>query len=111
MWCHMSALAGLAFPAIGSLLAPLLIWQLKRAESSLIDEHGKESFNFQLSAFIYTFAAGVAAVIGMFFCIGWLLVPVVIAIHYGAIILGVFAGIKANEGQSYQYPFNLRLVK
>ncbi len=111
MWCHMSALAAIPFPAFGAVVAPLIIWQLKRNESPLIDEHGKEALNFQLSVFIYLMVGAVAAVGGMFFCIGWVLVPFLIAIHYAAIVFGVVAGIKANEGLLYRYPLNLRLVK
>ena len=111
MWCHMSALAGIPFPAFGCVIAPLIIWQMKRSEFPMVDEHGKESFNFQLSMFIYLLGGSVLTVIGMAFCLGVLLVPVLVAGHYLAIVFGVIAGIKANEGVMYRYPLNLRLIK
>ena len=111
MWCHMSALAGIPFPAFGAVVAPLIVWQMKRQEFPLVDEHGKESFNFQLSMFIYLCIGGAMAIPGIFFCFGWLLIPVLILAHYGAIIFGVIAGIKANDGVMYRYPLNLRLIK
>ena len=52
MWCHMTALSGLFVP-FGNLIGPLIIWQMKRHEFPSVDEHGKESLNFQLSALIY----------------------------------------------------------
>jgi len=110
MWCHMSALAGLVVP-FGNLIAPLVIWQMKRNEFPSVEEHGKESLNFQLSVLIYFLGGSVLAAIGMVFCIGWILVPVLIALHFGALVLAVIAGIKANDGVSYRYPLNLRLVK
>src|SRR5215212_6041179 len=94
MWCHMSALAGIPFPAFGCVIAPLIVWQMKRGEFPSVDEHGKESFNFQLSMFIYLLGGTVLMFIGMFFCVGWLLLPVLAAAHYAAIILGVIAGAK-----------------
>src|SRR5215210_3202581 len=111
MWCHMSALAGIPFPAFGCVIAPLIIWQMKRSEFPLVDEHGKESFNFQLSMFIYLLAGAVLTFIGMLFCLGWLLIPVLVAAHYAAIVFGIIAGVKANDGVMYRYPLNLRLIK
>ena len=110
MWCHITALAGLVIP-FGNLIGPLIIWQMKRNEFPSVEEHGKESLNFQLSVLIYVLGGGVLAVIGMFFCIGWLLFPVLIVLHFGALVLAVIAGIKANEGILYRYPLNLRLIK
>ena len=110
MWCHLTALAGLVVP-FGNVIGPLVIWQMKRQEFPSVDEHGKEALNFQLSVLIYLLGGGVVAVIGMFLCIGWLLLPVLVAIHFGALILSVIAGIKANDGVAYKYPMNLRLVK
>ncbi len=110
MWCHLSALSGLVIP-FGNIIGPLIIWQMKRIEYPSVDEHGKESLNFQLSVLIYLVGGAVLAFIGMLICIGWLLFPVLIALHFGALILAVIAGIKANDGVSYRYPFNLRLIK
>ena len=109
MWCHITALSGFVVP-FGNVIGPLIIWQMKRAEFPSVDEHGKESLNFQLSVLIYLLGGGVLAVFGIF-CLGWLLIPVLIALHFGALILAVIAGIKANEGVMYRYPMNLRLVK
>ena len=110
MWCHLSALSGLLIP-FGNVLGPLILWQMKRSEFPLVEEHGKESLNFQLSALIYLLGGGVIAGIGMIFCIGVFLIPVLLVIHFGALILSVIAGIKANEGVLYRYPLNLRLIK
>ena len=110
MWCHMSALAGLVIP-FGNLIGPLVVWQMKRNEFPSVDEHGKESLNFQLSVLIYLLAGAVLAFIGTFFCVGWLLFPVLIVLHFGALVLAVIAGIKANDGVLYRYPLNLRLIK
>jgi uncharacterized Tic20 family protein len=110
MWCHISALSGLIVP-LGSVLGPLLVWQMKRHEIPSVEEHGKESLNFQLSVLIYLIVGGTIAAIGIVFCFGVFLIPVLIVIYLAALILPVIAGIKANDGVLYRYPFTLRLVK
>ena len=110
MWCHITALAGLIIP-FGNVIGPLVIWQMKRNEFPSVDEHGKESLNFQLSILIYVLAGTVLAVLGTVVCIGWLLIPVLIALHFGGLILAVIAGLKANDGVFYRYPLSLRLIK
>ena len=62
MWnvlCHATALAGFFVPWAGHILGPLIIWLAKRGDSPEIDEHGKESLNFQISMLIYNVIAGV----------------------------------------------------
>ena len=110
MWCHITALAGLFVP-FGNLIGPLIVWQMKRNEFPSVDEHGKESLNFQLSALIYLLVGGAAAAVGMLLCFGWMVLPVIFVIYLGSLILAVIAGIKANDGVLYRYPFNLRLIK
>ena len=110
MWCHMSALAGLVVP-FGNLLGPLIIWQMKRNEFPSVDEHGKEALSFQISILIYLLVGGAAAFALSFFCVGFLLIPVLVVIGVGGLIYAVIGGIKANDGVMYRYPFNLRLIK
>jgi uncharacterized protein len=111
MWAHLSALAGVVVP-FGNLLGPLIIWQMKRHEFPSVDEHGKESLNFQLSATIYLCAGILLAFAGtLLVCIGVLIIPLLAVIYIGSIVYAVIAGIKANDGMLYRYPFNLRLIK
>jgi uncharacterized protein len=110
MWCHLSALSGLVIP-FGNVLGPLILWQMKRNEIPSVEEHGKESLNFQLSALIYLLGGAIITGIGMIFCFGVLLIPVLLVIHFGALVLAVIAGMKANDGILYRYPLNLRLIK
>ena len=110
LWCHLSALAGYVIP-LGTILGPLIVWQMKRSEFPAVDQHGKEALNFQLSVLIYLLASGAAAFVGMLFCIGWLLIPVVCAIPVISLVFTIIAGIKAGDGVLYRYPLTLRLVK
>jgi uncharacterized Tic20 family protein len=111
MLCHLTALGGLlSFPG-SNVIGPLIVWQLKKAEFPSVDEHGKESFNFQLSVLIYVLITSVLIGVTIWFCVGWVFVPVLVVLHYGAVVFGVIGAIKANEGVFYRYPFNLRLIK
>lgn len=109
MWCHLSALAGLVVP-FGSILGPLIIWQVKKSEFPSVDIHGKAALNFQLTVLIAVVVLFAAAFVLSFFCIGYLLFPVVFAVGIAGIVFGVIAGLKANEGKEYQYPYSWKLI-
>ena len=110
LWCHLSALAGYIIP-LGTILGPLIVWQMKRTEFPSVDYHGREALNFQISVLIYILSTAMVALVGTFFCIGWLLIPVVCAIPVVSLVLTIIAGIKAGDGVPYRYPFTIRLVK
>ena len=109
MWCHLSALAGLIVP-FGNVLGPLVVWQMKKAEIPSVEIHGKAALNFQLTVLIAVVAGTILAFVLSFFCIGWLLFPLVMVLGVAGMVFGVIAGIKANEGKDYQYPYSLKLV-
>lgn len=102
MFAHLSALVGFLIP-FGNLIAPLIIWQMKK-DDPFVDAQGKEAVNFQITVTI----AGIIAAVLTIVLIGLLLLPV---IAIGSLILVILAGIKANEGENYEYPFALRLIK
>ena len=105
MWatfCHLAGLVGF--------LGPLIVWLIKKNELPSVDVHGKASLNFQLTVLIAALAGGAAAFVLSFFCIGWLLFPVMVLIGLAGIVFAVIAGIKANDGQDYKYPFSLTLI-
>ena len=52
MLLHLSMLAGYAVPLAG-LVAPIVIWQIKKNELPAIDEHGKNAVNWIISHIIY----------------------------------------------------------
>ena len=101
--CHASALLGLFFHFLGHLLGPLIVWLAKRADSSEIDEHGKESLNFQLSMLIYD---AIAAIL----CIVLIGIPILILLWVMNTVLVIVASIRASEGKLYRYPFTIRLI-
>ncbi|MCA9401236.1 MAG: DUF4870 domain-containing protein [Candidatus Omnitrophica bacterium] len=104
MLCHITALCGLIGIPFGNILGPLVIWLLKKNEFSSVDVHGKKALNFQITMAICGMVAGVLCLIFIGFL---LLIPIVIA----DIVLTVMAAVKANNGEEYDYPFSLNLIK
>ncbi len=83
------------------ILAPLVIYLIKKNESTFVAYHAKESLNFQITMFIICFVL-VITVIG-------LLLLWVVGIIY--MVLIIVATIRAGEGKLYKYPFSIRLIK
>ena len=102
MLCHLSALAGFVIP-FGNIIAPLVIWILKKEEFPFVDDQGKEALNFQISLTIYFIAGAILLIVG----IGFVILPIVAV--FGLIMI-IIASIKANEGEKYRYPITIRLI-
>ena len=103
LFAHLSALIGFILP-LGSILAPLVIWLVKREQSAFVGENAKEALNFNITIAI----AGIVSAILIVVFIGILLL---IAVGIFWLVMTIIAGIKANEGQVYRYPMTIRLVK
>lgn len=106
MWAmitHLSALPG-SFVLIGSVLAPLIIWQIQKERSAFVDYHGKEAINFQITMAI----AAVVCFLLIFLLIGIALIWLVGAVWLAFTII---AAIKAYNGEYYRYPLTFRFIK
>ncbi len=107
-WCvgvHLASFAGILGLAFGSIIGPLIVWLIKRHESPLVDAHGKEALNFQISMSIWTLCC-----IPFFFLIGFGLILVIILLIIGLINV-VLAAIAANEGRFHNYPLKIQFLK
>jgi uncharacterized Tic20 family protein len=99
MLAHLSSLlaiwlGGLAF------LGPLIIWLIKKDQSPFVGDQAKEALNFQLAVFIVTLVCTIT-------CVGLIIVPVIVVAD---IVYSVLAGIEANKGVYYRYPYTFRLI-
>ena len=103
LFAHLSALVGYIIP-FGSIIGPLIIWQIKKNEMLFVDDQGKEALNFQITMAI----AVIVCIVLMLVLIGFLLIWIVGIVD---LIFIVIAAISANNGQAYRYPLNLRLIK
>ncbi|MFT4155320.1 DUF4870 domain-containing protein [Parafilimonas sp.] len=83
------------------LLAPLVIYLVKKDESEFIKYHARESLNFQITLIIICFVLIITIV-------GILLLWIVGIID---VVLVIVATLRASEGKLYKYPFSIRLIK
>jgi uncharacterized protein len=88
------------FPVI----APLVIWLIKKDESSFIDYHCREYFNFLISYTVYFFVSGLLTLI----LIGFVALAILGVMLF---VLTIIAAIKAFEGNEYRFPLIFRLIK
>ena len=73
--------------------------------------HGKAALNFQITVIIAVLVAIFAGLVLMIIGIGILLLFAAGAIHFCGIIFAIIAGIKANNGEAYKYPYRIEFVK
>lgn len=103
MLCHLSALAGFIIP-VGNIIGPLIVWQIKKTEFPQVDDQGKEALNFQITVLL----AAIVSFVLMFVVIGIFLLA---AVGIANLVFIIIATLRANQGELYKYPFNLRLIK
>jgi hypothetical protein len=103
MILHLSVLAGHVVPYAG-LIAPIVIWQLKKNELPGIDQHGKNAVNWIISFIIYS----VVCILLIFVIIG---IPMMIILGVLGLIFPIIAGIKANNGEYWKYPLSITFFK
>jgi uncharacterized Tic20 family protein len=104
MFCHLTSLSACIGIPFGNIIGPLVVWLIKKEEFAIVDEHGKESLNFQISLSIYS-------IISFFLCfafIGFVLLP---AILIAGLVFIIIATLKANKGEPYRYPLTIRFIK
>jgi uncharacterized Tic20 family protein len=91
-------------------LGPLLVLLIQGNKSAFVRRHAVESLNFQITLLI-ALAAGIVlsvATLGIGLII---VVPVGLVVAVLALVWIIMAGVKANNGEDYRYPINIRLVK
>ena len=103
MLTHLVALPG-SFALIGTIVAPLIVWQIQKDKSAFVDYHGKESVNFQITMVI---AAAVSFLLFLLL-VGLILIWIVGAVWF---VFTIIAGIKAYNGEYYRYPLTFRFIK
>lgn len=106
MLAHLSGiLASLISGTFAGFVGPLIIWIVKKDDSPFVADQAKEALNFQLTLMILVIFAWIGVVVS-FGCLFFLpIFPFVLQL-----IFGIIAGMKANEGEYYRYPINIRFV-
>src|SRR4051794_28359552 len=107
MILHLSILAGYPIPVAG-LVAPIVIWQVKKNELPGLDAHGKNAVNWILSFIIYNL---VCFILFITLILSIIAIPLAIALHVIGVIFPIIAGIKANNGEYWKYPLSITFFK
>lgn len=127
IFISLSGIVGLSvLPPVGNIIAPLVLWLIKRNESSFVDQEGKEALNFQITVSIIKVALNIITAIrfGLWSLnsmlwhsyepSGW---------NFGLwngwsgllwifnLVFSIIAASKASNGLIYRYPISWRLVK
>lgn len=114
MFAHLSALLGaLVTSGVGGwgcFLGPLVIWLVKKDTMPFVNDQGKEALNFNITVAIAMVVLLMLTI--MTLGIGLIIaIPLWVVIGIAWLVLTIIAGVKANEGVAYRYPFTLRLIK
>ncbi|EKU48974.1 DUF4870 domain-containing protein [Staphylococcus massiliensis] len=86
------------------IIAPLIIWLIKRDDSTFVDQAGKDYFNYIISYTIWSF-------VGLALClilIGFVILPILSIVAFVFHIVAIF---KLAKGEPYLIPLSLRIFK
>lgn len=103
LFLHLSQLLNFVIPFAG-VIAPIVIWQIKKDEIPALDAHGKMIVNWMLSALIYS----VVSLVLSFVLIGFL---GFIALAVVGVAFPIVGAIKANKGEFWEYPLTIKFLK
>lgn len=92
------------FFAVGGWIAPLVALLAKGNTSPTVRAHAVSALNFQLTWSI----VGVIGYITSCILIGFIIFPIAGIL---GIIFGIIAGVRANDGEVYNYPVTLKMIK
>ena len=104
MFSHLSSFLGWIGLPLANIIAPLVMWQLKKEEMPFGSSQAKECSNFQISMTIYVMVSAILCLVIIGFAM-------LIALFVFDVIITIMAAIKANEGKEYRYPLTIRLIK
>ena len=99
---HAGGFAGLAVP-FGNVVAPLVVWLVKRDESRFVDENGIRALNFQLTWSVVLLVTALSVLVG----VGLVLFPLAVLAW---LILTVVGTVKAADDEVYDYPLTIGFV-
>jgi uncharacterized protein len=86
-----------------SFIPGLIVWILKKDDNAYIADQSKEALNFQITVLIAQFVAGILAII----LIGFLFMGIIWLLN---VVFCIIAAISTSKGETYRYPFCLRLI-
>lgn len=109
MLAHLSApIATIVSAGWLNFVGPLLVWFLYKDRSRFVRNASAGAFNFMITTWVMTI-------------VGWIMVFTIVLLPVGlvliaagsllAIILGVVGAVKTWKGESYTYPWQVKLLR
>lgn len=99
---HLSPLVGLLTPiTLPLVLAPLVLWLVRREHSVFVDDHGREAVNFGISFIILHVILAITV-------IGIVLYPVLWVVAIVNVIRGAIA---SSRSEYFRYPMTIRFIQ
>ena len=96
-------------------IVPLIIWLINKdkPEKAFLIDQSKEALNFNITLLIaYVVLTVVITVLTIVTLgLGSVLSILIWLLWLASLVLFIMAGVAANKGQRYRYPFALRLIK
>ncbi len=103
LFIHLSQFFTYIIPLAG-LIVPLVLWQVKKDQSAIIDRHGKIVMNWILTEFVL-----LLLIIPLcFILIGF---PLLFILGVLGIVFPIIGAIKAGNGEVWPYPCSIRFLK
>ncbi len=99
---HLSQLCGFLIPFAG-LVVPIVLWQVKKDESAVIDRHGRIVANWMITALI----AGIVFFLLSFLLIG---IPLLFVLAALCVVFPIIGGVKASNGEFWAYPMSFKFL-
>ncbi len=113
MWGHLSGLSTIVTGGFGGWIGPLIVFLIYKDRSAFARQESKEALNFGI--FMTILAVGIM-VVGFILGIVTFGLGAFLSLLYWVpallqVIFSIIGAIRVNNGGSYRYPFNWRLVK
>jgi len=103
MFIHLSQFCGYIVPLAG-LIVPIILWQIKKSESDIIDRHGRVVVNWIITEFILAVAFALL-------CLVLIGIPLLVTLAVVAIVFPIVGAVKANNGEVWRYPCSIGFFK
>ena len=95
---------------LGGFIVPLIIYASVGKEDPFIRFHASEALNFSLAYLLFAFVGIFLSIItfGLGFIIFFPLLMIAVVLHF---VFAIQGAMKANAGEWWRYPINVRFVK
>lgn len=111
MWGHLSGLSTIVTGGFGGWVGPLIVFMIYKDRSAFAKQEAKEALNFGILMTIIAVGLLFVGTITSFIGIGFLLLGIYWVPGLLQVIFSIIGAVRVNNGGSYRYPFNWRLVK